>query len=190
VCRLKKVRRAKRGVRGELSVSGGDWTRRGYAGVPGLLRSVHAASAARCVRWLTQCCRRRAKTLHPLQRGCGGGHAAARRRPPRVGGGASRRRRCTPPSAPHTAAAAARAQTFVKQFEERRLPCIIEHAMDGWPAAEAGGPRQWSWEKLRERFKDHKFKARAIPACSQQRLAPVDVSTRRWAATTTGTPCV
>ncbi len=104
VCRLKKVRRAKRGVRGELSVSGGDWTRRGYAGVPGLLRSVHAASAARCARWLIQCCRRRAKTLHPLQRGCGGGHAAARRRPPRVGGGASlpqaparRRARLTPP---------------------------------------------------------------------------------------------
>lgn len=36
--RLKKVRRAKRSVRSELSVSGGDWSRHGYAGVPDLLR--------------------------------------------------------------------------------------------------------------------------------------------------------
>jgi hypothetical protein len=32
--RLKKVRRAKRGVRGELSVSGGEWSRHGYAHTP------------------------------------------------------------------------------------------------------------------------------------------------------------
>ena len=57
----------------------------------------------------------------------------------------------------------------MKQFEERRLPCIIEHAMDGWPAAEADGPCQWSWERLRERFKDHKFKARAYSACLHQK---------------------
>jgi hypothetical protein len=29
--RLKKVRRAKRGVRSELSVSGGEWSKHGYA---------------------------------------------------------------------------------------------------------------------------------------------------------------
>ena len=36
--RLKKVRRAKRGVRSELSVSGGEWSKHGLAAVPELLR--------------------------------------------------------------------------------------------------------------------------------------------------------
>ena len=49
-------------------------------------------------------------------------------------------------------------EEFVAEFEMKRRPCIITHAMDGWPAAQRGGPRQWTWQKLRERFKDHKFK--------------------------------
>ncbi len=48
-------------------------------------------------------------------------------------------------------------QEFVEHFERPRVPCILTHATDGWPAA-PGGARAWSWASLRERFGEHKFK--------------------------------
>ena len=48
---------------------------------------------------------------------------------------------------------------FAERFELPRIPCIITHALDAWPAFGGGGAeRAWSWAALRERFHDHKFK--------------------------------
>jgi hypothetical protein len=51
-------------------------------------------------------------------------------------------------------------QEFVTRYELPRIPCIITHAMEGWPAATPGSERQWTWASLQQRFSDHKFKAR------------------------------
>ena len=116
--REKRVRRAKRAVRSELSVSGGDWGRRGYAASPFLL----------CVASLDD-------TL------------------PRVD--------CRMVS---------RAQ-FEAQFEARRVPCILQHAVASWPAVDRAHPRHWSWSNLRARFGDHKFKVGSDDDGSAVRLA-------------------
>ena len=79
--RLKKVRRAKRGVRSELSVSGGEWTRHGHAR-SGILRRVRRRRA--CVRSVTP---PHAKPVRAPQR-ARGRHAAPRGRAPRVARGA------------------------------------------------------------------------------------------------------
>jgi histone arginine demethylase JMJD6 len=75
----------------------------------------------------------------------------------------ARRRRCghaltAGGAAPLTRHGCHAAQEFARNYEQPRVPCIITHAMDGWPAATPGGARQWTWPALRERFKDHKFK--------------------------------
>ena len=46
-------------------------------------------------------------------------------------------------------------QEFAAAYEVRRVPCIITHAMEAWPACQG---RPWTWEALRERFESHKFK--------------------------------
>ena len=47
------------------------------------------------------------------------------------------------------------AEEFAATYEDRRMPCIITHAMEAWPAFQG---RRWTWESLRERFSSHKFK--------------------------------
>ena len=98
----RKVRKAKRAVRSELSVSQGDWRRRGYA-----LSNVLSLDGV-------------VDTL------------------PRVDVRTTTR------------------EQFVENFERRRRPCILTHAMDGWPAAH--GERAWTLESIRTRFADVRFK--------------------------------
>ena len=101
--RRKKVRKAKRAVRSELSVSGGDWARRGFAQSDVLdVAAVH-------------------DDLPRLDVRQPGAEAL-----------------------------------FRSQFEVPRVPCVLSHAMDTWPCF--GGPQKWTWEDLRARFGEHRFK--------------------------------
>jgi hypothetical protein len=149
--RLKKVRRAKRSVRSELSVSGGEWSRHGFTNVPDLLRcacvqppSATAGAictiAARLSDWRPRppCSEDGVHDTLP--------RVDARHVSPEVCLAPARalRFRCSRPC-----------QEFAATYEVRRVPCIITHAMEAWPACQG---RPWTWEALRERFESHKFK--------------------------------
>ena len=55
-------------------------------------------------------------------------------------------------------------EEFIERFERPGRPCILTGVTDGWPAAQRGGEREWTWEGLRERFSEHKFKVRGASA--------------------------
>ena len=102
--RRKKVRKAKRAVRSELSVSAGDWARRGFAQSDVLdVSGVH-------------------DDLPRLDVRQPGAEAV-----------------------------------FRTQYEVPRVPCVLRHAMDTWPCV-SDPQQQWTWESLRCRFADHRFK--------------------------------
>ena len=64
-------------------------------------------------------------------------------------------------------------EEFVERFEKPRVPCILTDAMDDWPAS-GPGPREWTWDNLRDRFALHKFKVGRCSTLAQARWHKLD----------------
>jgi hypothetical protein len=154
-----KIRSAKRAARSELSVSRGEWRRRGYADGNGVLSVEGLTDGVPRVHISVGVSGRDGQTkqgaLRPRARGAtrmsGRLHAPA---PLPL----------TPcPAPPPAARCISPAQElapgeFAERFERPRLPVVVTGLLDAWPAQEA-----WAPAALLERFGTHKFKVRGGP---------------------------